>query len=243
MDPVERAYRLHKSTLKKKRRKEAEELKALQTKRASFGSAEFDGASSGSSCSSTSVTTTDPPSSQKQRLVYVFDNYSERLTFERIRTAISRDKCDGELVYALASVFDEIAFPPKILVPCTVCVRDLDPNYDTMASCKLPHYEIERLVKAQCGAKWTCYKCRKKSTGCDSNFSDNVEMESTEVGTSSADDGSGTTHSQKDRLLYVFGKISMKLAFERIKRATKELSLIHISSPRDATLSRMPSSA
>ena len=85
------------------------------------------------------------------------------------------------------------------------------------------------------------YDCRKKSTGCDSNFSDNVEMESTEVGTSSADDGSGTKHSQKDRLLYVFGKISMKLAFERIKRATKEDSTFELVGALATLFDKLPS--
>ena len=244
MDPAERAYRIHKSILKKKRRKEAEALKALLSKRATFelehtsGAGTYDAKSgcinSDSTAGSVSKPHPNPQSSQTDRLVYVFDNYSEKLAFERIKTAIIKDaEVNCELLYALASVFDESAFPPEILVPCARCQQDFDPNYDTMASCKLPHHEIERLLKAQCSVKWTCYECRKKSVGCDSNFCDDVVVKPKKVLTTNTDGGNDAMatdssdihsplHSQRDRLLYIFSKISIKILFGRIKRAVKE---------------------
>ena len=97
MDPAERAYRMHKSILKKKRRKEAEALKALLSKRATFELERTSGAgtcaaksgcNSSSTAGSVSTPHPNPQSSQTDRLVYVFDNYSDKLAFERIKTAI-----------------------------------------------------------------------------------------------------------------------------------------------------------
>ena len=125
-----------------------------------------------SSASASNLRSTSHPKKdrvgEKDRLVYVFNNLSNEKIAKTLKEAVQKS---GEKLPRLTTIFDKKKFPAKVCVmlTCTRCGREFDPNYNDDTSCKILHPDWECVGKTYPHG----YRCTWQCTSCDMEWETN----------------------------------------------------------------------